>query len=178
MERELIILVDERDNEAGTEEKLKAHQNGGKLHRAFSIFVFNSRGEMLIQQRAEGKYHCGGMWTNTCCSHQRPDERLEQAAHRKLRQEMGFNTELKEIFKFTYKASFGNGLTEHELDHVFVGRFGGKPEPNPDEVGDWKWVGIAELKKDVAKNPGKYTPWFKMILGRVAGWFEKNKNSF
>ncbi len=177
MERERIILVDERDNEVGSEEKMKAHQNGGKLHRAFSIFVFNGKGEMLLQKRAAGKYHCGGMWTNTCCSHQRPDESLEQAAHRKLKQEMGFDTKLKEIFSFIYKASFDNGLTEHELDHVFAGRFDGKPEPNPEEASDFEWLGIDKLKKDVAKNPGKYTPWFRVVLGRVAGWHRNNGSS-
>jgi isopentenyl-diphosphate delta-isomerase len=174
MEKERIILVDEKDNEVGTEEKIRAHQDGGKLHRAFSIFVFNGRGEMLMQKRAQGKYHCPGLWTNTCCSHQKPGETLEQAAHRKLRQEMGFDTELKEIFTFIYKASFDNGLTEHELDHVLVGRFDGEPEPNPDEAGDFRWASIAAVKKDVAKNPGMYTPWFKIILERVARWYEKN----
>lgn len=178
MTEELIVLVDEKDSETGTSEKIAAHRDGGKLHRAFSIFVFNNRGEMLLQQRAAEKYHCAGMWTNTCCSHQRPGETLEQAAHRKLEQEMGFDTRLKEIFKFTYKASFDNGLTEHELDHVFVGRFDGKPKPNPEEVGDWRWVGMPELKEDIAKNPSKYTPWFKIVLGRVSGWYGENKNSF
>jgi len=169
---EEIILVDENDNETGSMEKIKAHENGGTLHRAFSIFVFNSKGEMLLQKRAEGKYHCPGLWTNTCCSHQNPGETLEQAAHRKLKQEMGFDTELKEIFKFIYKAEFDNGLTEHELDHVFVGRHDGEIKLNPEEAGDLKWIGAKELQDDVSKSPEKYTPWFKIVLGKVVKWLD------
>jgi len=175
VEKEYIVLVDEKDRKTGSEEKLKAHQNGGRLHRAFSVFMFNSRGEMLLQQRAKGKYHCGGMWTNTCCSHQHPDETIEQAAHRKLKQEMGFDAPLKEIFKFIYRAPFENGLTEHELDHVFVGRFDRTVKPNPKEAAGFKWVGLKELAADVAKNPDIYTPWFKIVLDRVIGWYTENK---
>ena len=177
MAEERIVLVDEKDNEAGTAEKMAAHKNGGVLHRAFSIFVFNGRGEMLIQKRAAGKYHCPGLWTNTCCSHQWPNESLEQAAHRKLKQEMGFDTTLKDIFKFIYKASFDNGLTEHELDHVFVGRFSGTVKPNPEEAGDFRWIAPDQLKKDVARRPDDYTPWFKIVLDRVIRWYEKNRDS-
>lgn len=169
---EEIILVNEKDNETGSMEKLKAHENGGTLHRAFSIFLFNSEGRMLLQKRAEGKYHCAGLWTNTCCSHQHPGETLEEAAHRRLRQEMGLDTGLREILKFIYRAEFENGLTEHEFDHVFVGRYDGEVSPNPEEVGDHKWVDVKHLKKDIAKNPEKYTPWFRIALDRVVKWLD------
>lgn len=159
---EQVILVDENDNEIGTEEKLKAHKEG-KLHRAFSIFVFNSKGEMMIHRRAKAKYHSGGLWTNTCCSHPRPGEELSGAVHRRLKEEMGFDCGLKEVFNFTYKVNFGK-LFEHEVDHVFVGEFNGKPTPDPEEVDDWKWVGVEELKKDMKANPDKYTYWFKIAL--------------
>lgn len=178
MKKENIILVDEEDNEIGTEEKLKAHQNGGRLHRAFSIFVFNSKGEMLLQRRAMGKYHCGGMWTNTCCSHPNAGETTEAAAHRKLKQEMGFDTDIKDVFTFIYRAPLDKGLTEHELDHVFVGKFDGKVSPNTSEACDFKWAKIDEIKKFVKKDPGMYTPWFKIILERVAEWYGKNKQNF
>jgi isopentenyl-diphosphate delta-isomerase len=178
MAKEEVVLVDEKDNDVGREEKIKAHMNGGKLHRAFSIFIFNGKGEMMIQQRAFGKYHCGGLWTNTCCSHPRPGELAENAAHRKLKQEMGFDTDLKEILSFTYRAPFENGLTEHEFDHVFVGGFDGNPQMNPQEVGDFKWVNPNVLEKDVNENPDKYTPWFKIVLARVLEWYRENKVSF
>src|SRR4030042_2763439 len=129
MVMEKIILVDENDREIGTEEKLKTHEQG-KLHRAFSIFVFNSKGELLLQRRAKGKYHSGGLWTNTCCSHPREGEKLEEAVHRRLKQEMGLDCPLKEAFSFIYKVRFENGLFEHELDHVFIGRVDGKPVPD------------------------------------------------
>ncbi len=169
---EEIVLVDEKDNETGSMEKLKAHENGGTLHRAFSIFVFNNRGEMLIQKRAAGKYHCAGLWTNTCCSHQNPGETLEDAAHRKLKQEMGFDTELREILKFIYKAEFDNGLTEHELDHVFIGIHDSEVSPAPEEAEDYKWADVKQLREDVSRNPEKYTPWFKIVLDRVMEWLD------
>jgi isopentenyl-diphosphate delta-isomerase len=169
--KETVILVDEQDNEVGTEEKISAHEDGGKLHRAFSVFIFNEKGKMLIQKRASQKYHCGGLWTNTCCSHPRPGEKVDNAAHRKLHQEMGFDTDLKEILSFIYRAEFENGLTEHELDHVFVGNFQGEPKPNPDEAGDFKWIKIEDLAKDIKQNPDKYTPWFKKIFERVVDHF-------
>ena len=164
---EKVILVDEKDNEIGTEEKIKAHQNGGKLHRAFSIFIFNSQGQMLIHKRAKTKYHSPGLWTNACCSHPKPGESLKEAVHRRLKEEMGFDCELEEAFSFIYKADVGNGLTEWEFDHVFIGRFDGEPEPNPEEVDDWKWMNIDELKKDIEQNPEKYTPWFRIAFERV-----------
>lgn len=166
---EKIILVDEKDREIGTGEKMKVHEEG-KLHRAFSVFVFNSKGETLLQRRAEAKYHSGGLWTNTCCSHPRAGEALEKAIHRRLKEEMGFDVSLKEIFSFVYKVRFGNGLTENELDHVFVGKFDGKPVPNPEEAGGWKWISLDELKKDLEKNPGSYTYWLKVALDRLISY--------
>lgn len=163
---EHVILVDEADNEIGTEEKLKAHKEG-KLHRAFSIFVFNSEGKLLLQQRALSKYHCPGLWANTCCSHPRPNETVEAAAHRRLVEEMGFDCPLKEIFSFTYKAKFDNGLMEHEFDHILLGRFDGTPKANPEEVESWKWVGIDELKQDINANPGRYAYWFRISFERA-----------
>jgi isopentenyl-diphosphate Delta-isomerase len=128
-----------------------------------------------LQQRAMKKYHCGGMWTNTCCSHPRPGETVEASAHRKLKQEMGFDTHLKEIFSFIYKAKFGNGLTEYELDHVVVGKFDGEPKPNPEEAESFRWASIEQVKKDVKENPDSYTPWFRIVLDRVIKWHDKNK---
>ncbi len=166
MKKEIIILVDRHDKKIGTEEKMKVHKEG-KLHRAFSIFVFNSKGELLLQKRAKSKYHSGGLWTNTCCSHPRQGESLEEAAHRRLKEEMGFDCRLKEIFSFTHKAKFANGLIENEFDHVFLGKFDGKPKSNPKEVEDWKWVSIDKLKKDISREPGKYAVWFKIALKRI-----------
>jgi len=163
---EKIIIVDENDNEIGSGEKTEVHKKG-ILHRAFSIFVFNSEGKLLLHQRAKKKYHSGGLWTNTCCSHPRVGEKLEEAVHRRLKEEMGFDCPLEEIFKFTYKAVFENGLTEHEIDHVFIGRFDGVPQPNKDEVEDWKWVNLDDLKTDMKAHPEKYTYWFKACIDRV-----------
>ncbi|MCK4800281.1 isopentenyl-diphosphate Delta-isomerase [Candidatus Parcubacteria bacterium] len=163
---EEIILVDKNDQEIGTEEKMKVHQDG-KLHRAFSIFVFNSRNEMLLQKRAEAKYHCGGLWTNTCCSHPRKGESLEKATHRRLQEEMGFDCELKEIDSFIYKAEFDNGLTEHEYDHIFTGKFDGKPNLNPEEADDYKWIDLNSLKKEIKKNPENFTVWFKIAMKNI-----------
>jgi isopentenyl-diphosphate Delta-isomerase len=164
-----VILVDQQDRQIGTEEKMKAHENGGKLHRAFSVFVFNSEGKMLIQRRALTKYHCAGIWANTCCSHPFPGESLSDAAHRRLIEEMGFDCELREAFSFIYKANFENGLTEWEFDHVFVGRFDGEVKPDKEEVCEFEWVEPGQLKEDIEKNPKKYTEWFKISIGRVLG---------
>lgn len=161
--KQLVILVDENDNKIDTEEKLKAHKKG-LLHRAFSVFVFNNKNELLMQKRAERKYHSGGLWTNTCCSHPAPDESTENAAHRRLREEMGFDCRLKEVFSFTYKVSFGNGLIEHELDHVYVGKYNKDPKPNPKEVNDYKWISLENLKAGIENNPDKYTYWAKEII--------------
>ena len=164
---EEVILVDENDNPVGVEEKLRVHQNGGKLHRAFSILVFNSEGKLLIQKRAATKYHCPGIWANTCCSHPRPGETTEKAVHRRLKEECGFDTDLKEVFSFLYEAHFDNGLTEKELDHVFVGQYDGDADPNPEEIDELKWISIEELRKDVEDNPDKYAPWFRIILQKI-----------
>lgn len=159
-------MVDENDTEVGTAEKMEAHR-GGKLHRSFSIFVLNSRGELLLQQRAKTKYHSGGLWSNTCCSHPRPGEGAADAAHRRLREEMGFDTELREAFTFVYEAQLDNELCEHEFDHVFIGTFDGEPKPNPEEVGDWKFVDVGELQRDIKEHPDTYTFWFRASFDRV-----------
>lgn len=166
IKKENIILVDTNDKEIGFEEKMKAHEEG-KLHRAFSIYIFNSKGELLLQKREESKYHSGNLWTNTCCSHPRQGETAEEASHRRLQEEMGFDCELKEIFSFVYKVKLGEKLYEHEYDHVLIGQFDGSPKPDPEEVSDWKWVKINELEKDVEDNPDNYTYWFKISFKRV-----------
>jgi len=169
-----VILVDENDNEIGTEEKMKAHQEG-KLHRCFSIFVFNSKDELLLQKRAKSKYHSGGLWSNTCCSHPIPGEPIEKTVHQRLKEEMGFDCELKEIFSFTYKAKLDNNLFEHEYDHVFIGNFDGKPTPNPEEVDEWKWVDLEELKKGIQENPDNYTYWFKASIDKVISYLKTQR---
>ena len=171
--QERVILVDRMDREVGTEEKLKVHREG-KLHRAFSIFIFNTAGELLLQKRSETKYHSGGLWTNTCCSHPRPSESNDWAARRRLNEEMGFDCELTELFSFIYQTKLENNLFEHELDHVFIGHYDGQPIPNPDEVDEWKWLDIDSLKRDVREHPDHYTYWFKLILNRVVKQYEKN----
>ena len=164
--KDMIILVDRNDKEIGYEEKIKPHLEG-RLHRAFSVFVFNSDGEMLLQQRARSKYHSGGLWTNTCCSHPRRGEETEKAAHRRLSEEMGFDCPLEEQFTFIYKAKLDRGLTEHEFDHVFFGTYNGEVEPDPEEADGYDWVTIDNLKKDMKLNPDKYTVWFKIALPKV-----------
>jgi len=163
---EKIILIDEEDNEIGSGEKIDVHKKG-KLHRAFSIFVFNSKGEMIIQQRDIRKYHCGGLWTNTCCSHPRDGEIIEEAVHRRLKEEMGFDCGLREMFKFTYKAEFSSGLTEYETDHVFVGISDDEPTLNKEEAMDYRWISIKELANEIENNPERYTPWFKIALQKL-----------
>ncbi len=163
---EQVILVDKDDKQVGVEEKIKAHKEG-KLHRAFSVFVLNSKGELMLQRRSDNKYHSGGLWTNTCCSHPRPGEPIQNAAKRRLQEEMGFSCDLKRLYSFIYKTDFDNGLMEHELDHVFVGTFDGEPEVNPEEVSEWKWIGVKELLEDMKNNPKNYTFWFKVIMKKV-----------
>jgi isopentenyl-diphosphate Delta-isomerase len=158
-----IILVNQEDKIIGGEEKLKVHQLG-LLHRAFSIFIFNSKGELLLQQRAKGKHHSGGLWSNSCCSHQRPKELLSRAAHRRLKQEMGLVCKLKEIFNFRYKVKFANGLVENELDHVFVGLNDRRPKLNPEEASAFKYIAIKDLMHDIKINPDNYTAWLKIIM--------------
>lgn len=162
---EQVILVDAQDRELGLMEKMEAHRKG-LLHRAFSIFILNDNEELLLQRRAESKYHSGGLWTNTCCSHPRKGETLQQAAHRRLMEEMGFDCELEKALDFVYRAEFSDGLTEHEYDHVFIGYFNGTPRINPDEVSDYKWMPLDEVKKDLLRNPQNYTEWFKIVFDR------------
>ena len=168
MSGEQVILVDEQDRALGTREKIAAHENGGVRHRAFSVFVEDGSGRWLLQRRAAGKYHFPGLWTNACCSHPRPGEGTEEAAHRRLREELGFDCPLAERFRFEYRADCAaEGLTEHELDHVFTGTYGGAVLPNPEEVGEVRWVEPAELDAEVRERPETFTPWFRIAYGRV-----------
>lgn len=161
-----IPIVDAQDNIIGHAEKLEVHIKGW-LHRAFSILVFNKKGEILIHQRALEKYHSPGLWTNTCCGHPNENESLESAVHRRLQEEMGFDCELSERFVFHYEAFFDNGLTENEIDHVFFGEFEGEFEVNPEEVADFKWVSLQKVKTDINENAEDYTVWFKEIIKRL-----------
>lgn len=161
-----VILVDEQDRELGTLEKMEAHQKA-LLHRAISVFITNTKGEWLLQQRTLDKYHSKGLWTNTCCSHPMPGETTLQAAHRRLKEEMGLQSDLKEVFSFSYIQELENGLTEHEYDHVFVGVTDDIPEPHPDEVMDFKYISYSDLKKDIVQNPQNYTVWFRLIYERA-----------
>ncbi len=163
MEKEMVILVDVYDNELGLMEKQEAHVKA-LLHRAFSVLIFNEAGELLLQQRAANKYHSGGLWTNTCCSHPRPGETTEAAAHRRLQEEMGFDCALQLKKKFIYKSPFSNGLTEHELDYVYTGIYNQTPAFNPLEVQNVKWMTIDQLLMDMLNNPDNYTEWFKIIM--------------
>jgi isopentenyl-diphosphate delta-isomerase len=165
-EPELILLVDKEDKASGYEEKLQVHTEG-LLHRAFSIFIFNQMGEMLIQRRYSGKYHSPGLWSNTCCSHQRAGETLEQAVHDRLMYEMGFGTELYEVFSFIYKTEFDNGLIENELDHVFFGHYDGQVSPEPSEVEGYRWIPMDELKGEMECHPESFTYWFKKCINKV-----------
>lgn len=165
---ERVVLVDEQDRELGAAEKLAAHATG-KLHRAFSIFVFNSERQLLLQQRAQAKYHSGGLWSNTCCGHPRPGEATLTAARRRLREELNFECELRPAFEFIYRAEFTNELIEHEYDHVFVGEFEGVVMPNEAEVENWKWTTLDELRRDMSMRPDDYTYWLKAALA-TDGW--------
>lgn len=171
MEEEKVILVNELDEPIGLMPKLEAHQKA-RLHRAFSVFILNDKKEIMLQQRAQHKYHSPLLWTNTCCSHQREGETNVQAGSRRLFEEMGFKTEIKELFHFIYKAPFDNGLTEHELDHVMVGYYNDGPEINPDEVENWKWMKIEEVKNDMIIQPEIYTVWFKIIFDEFYHFLE------
>lgn len=162
---EQVILVDENDNQIGLMPKMEAHEKA-LLHRAFSVFIFNKNGDLMIQQRASTKYHSPLLWTNTCCSHQREGEKNIEAGQRRLFEEMGFITNLEEVFSFIYKASFDNGLTEHELDYVLIGNFDGKPKINKEEVEAYKWMSLEELKIDIENNPSIYTVWFQIIFNK------------
>ena len=166
MKKTEVILVDNQDNPMGRMEKLEAHQKG-LLHRAFSVFILNSKGEILLQKRASGKYHSPNLWTNACCSHPMPGEQTLQAAQRRLTEEMGFTCELKEIDAFVYKTEFDNGLIEHEFDHVLIGRYEGKISPNPDEVSEYRWVSISELNSLLSALEEEFTFWFLIAYPKV-----------
>ena len=162
-----LILVDSKDIDIGYEEKQKVHKNPVPLHRAFSIFIFNPSGQLLIQKRSGKKKTWGGIWSNTCCSHPRKGELLLNAASRRLKEELGFMTELRHLFHFTYDAIWNKEWGEHEFDHVFVGEYDGEVNPNKEEVDEYRWVNIKELKDNMKKHPNSYTPWFRICIERV-----------
>lgn len=166
-----VILVNEQDEPVGTMEKLEAHQKG-LLHRAFSVFVVNRNGEMLLQQRAQDKYHSGGLWTNTCCSHPLPGEDVLAASHRRLMEEMGFDCPLKEIFSFTYRAEFDNGLTEHEFDHVLYGEYDGVVEPDAAEVQATRYLSLEAIRRLLVEEPDTFTHWFHLAFPKIAAFIE------
>ena len=163
MFNEKVILVDKNDNQLGLMEKMEAHEKA-ILHRAFSVFILNDQNELLLQKRGLNKYHSPGLWTNTCCSHPRNEESVIDAGIRRLKEEMGFTVKLKSVFSFIYKAEFDNGLTEHEFDHVLIGKYNKSPQINELEVCDWKWINLDILKNDILDNPEIYTIWFKIIF--------------
>lgn len=168
---EEVILVNEHDEQSGTMGKLEAHLQA-RLHRAFSVFIFNNKGDMLLQQRAHAKYHSGGLWSNACCSHPRPGEETLRAAHRRLKEELGFETDLHKIFHFTYKTAFTNGLTEHEFDHVFAGRYEGDIQPDSLEVSNYTFKSMKEIKENLELSPQKYTAWFHIAFPKIDEWWQ------
>ena len=172
MSEEKVILVDKNDNQVGLMPKLEAHKKG-VLHRAFSIFIFNSKYELLLQKRASSKYHSGGLWTNTCCSHPREGEDTLDAANRRLDEEMGIKTSLRKVYDFIYKAELDNQLTEHEFDHVFYGVCDNDPILNKDEAEDFKWVDMETLNNDIIKNEDNYTVWFKIAFEYFYNYLKK-----
>ena len=173
MEEEKVILVNSNDEPIGLMPKMEAHEKA-LLHRAFSVFVINDNNELMLQQRALQKYHSPGLWTNTCCSHQRDGEKNIEAGLRRLQEEMGFETPLEYLFNFIYKAPFDNGLTEHELDHVMLGRYEGEPSINSEEVASWKWMDIDLIHADLINNPADYTVWFAIIFDRFYNYLKEN----
>jgi isopentenyl-diphosphate Delta-isomerase len=170
---EQLILVDEQDNETGTMDKLSVHEKG-LLHRAFSVFVFNSKSELLLQQRADGKYHSGGLWSNTCCSHPIKGEEILKTIQRRIKDEMGIQCQAAFKFKFIYKMLFENGLTEHELDYVYFGRSDEIPRPNPEEVKGWKYLNLQKLINNISSEPQNYSVWLKVCLPEVMDHFKNN----
>ncbi|MBT8296940.1 MAG: isopentenyl-diphosphate Delta-isomerase [Maribacter sp.] len=174
MKEEEVILVNTNDEQIGTMPKMEAHEKA-QLHRAFSVFIMNDKGETMLQQRAAHKYHSPLLWTNTCCSHQRVGESNVEAGKRRLMEEMGFVTEVKELFSFIYKAPFDNGLTEHELDHVMLGSYNDDPQINPAEVAGFKWMKPEDVRADIDLNPNKYTVWFKIIFEKFYDHLIANK---
>ena len=174
MTEEKVILVNEKDEQIGLMPKMEAHEKA-LLHRAFSVFVLNSKNEIMLQQRAADKYHSPLLWTNTTCSHQREGETNIEAGNRRLMEEMGIETELKELFSFIYKAPFDNGLTEHELDHVMIGYYNDEPNINREEAESWKWMSIDDVKEDMKANPEAYTVWFRIIFEEFYHYLEDHK---
>jgi isopentenyl-diphosphate Delta-isomerase len=170
MKEQEVILVTERDEPAGTMEKMQAHREG-LLHRAFSVFVFDKKGRMLLQQRARQKYHGGGLWSNACCSHPYPGEEVAAAAQRRLQEEMGFCTPLQKIFEFTYRAEVENNLVEHEFDHVFAGEYDGPIAVNKQEVADYTYESMAHLKETITARPEKFTTWFRLAFPTIETWW-------
>ena len=171
---EQVILVNENDEPIGQMGKMQAHEEA-RLHRAFSIFILNEKNQLMLQQRAGHKYHSPLLWTNTCCSHQRVGETNIEAGKRRLQEEMGFETELKELFSFIYKAPFDNGLTEHEYDHVMVGYYDESPKINLDEAEAWKWESLDNVRADIQQNPAQYTAWFKIIFDKFYHYLDAQK---
>jgi len=175
MQEEQVVLVNENNEQIGLMPKLEAHEKA-VLHRAFSVFIFNDKGQLMLQQRAHHKYHSPGLWTNTCCSHQRDGESNIEAGVRRLEEEMGFTTTLKEVGSFIYKAPFDNGLTEHEYDHILTGYYNDKPIINKEEVEDYKWMQLEDVKVDIALRPELYTEWFKIIFDKFYETIDNNTN--
>ena len=171
---EEVILVDSSNRQIGTMEKMEAHIKG-ELHRAFSIFVFNEEGKMLLHQRTDEKYHCGGLWTNAVCSHPKPGEKQVDALKRKMDQEMGFYSVVEKAFDFKYRAELGNGLIEHEYDEVYFAVYNGGFSPNPEEVKDYRFASIENIRSEIAENPELFTPWFKMLFERMSLYFRMLK---
>ncbi|MFI5131287.1 MAG: isopentenyl-diphosphate Delta-isomerase [Chitinophagales bacterium] len=176
MELQQVILVDEQDEPAGTMEKMEAHRQG-LLHRAFSIFIFNSKGDLLLQRRAINKYHSGGLWSNSCCSHPEPGEETVVAARRRLKEEMGFTTHLDKIFEFIYKAEFSNGLTEYEFDHVFAGRYEGSIDYNKEEVMDYCYKSLADIRDELRNHPDSFSKWFCVAFPKIEEWWRSNRKT-
>jgi isopentenyl-diphosphate delta-isomerase len=172
---EEVVLVNEKDEAIGTMEKMAAHEKA-LLHRAFSVFVFNKNGDLLMQQRAHSKYPSGGLWTNTCCSHPRPGEHVADAANRRLQEEMGFITNLTKAFDFTYKAAFDNGLTEHEFDHVIIGQYDGVVNFNPNEVAAYSFMKVKELEEQIQETPERFTAWFHIAYPKLKAWMADSQN--
>lgn len=170
MSDQQVILVNDKDEQVGVMEKMEAHRKG-ELHRAFSIFIFNSKGEMLLQQRAMHKYHSAGLWTNACCSHPQPGEELISSARRRLKAEMGFDTKIEKLFDFVYAADLENGLKEYEYDHVFTGEYDGEIRPNPEEVKDFCYKEMSEVRQSLLSHPKKYTVWFHVAYPKVEQWW-------
>jgi isopentenyl-diphosphate delta-isomerase len=166
MTQEWVVLVDADDRPLGTAEKLAVHREG-RLHRAFSVFLRDDQGRLLLQRRASHKYHSGGLWSNTCCGHPRPGEATRDAARRRLREEMGVDAELEPVASFIYRETVGHGLVEHELDHVVLGRLEGPPRPDPAEVSEWRWVKLEDLRADLRAHPDRYTVWLQPVLDRL-----------